>query len=62
MSKSNDRNGRTGRRSKGRQGPQGESPLDQEPFAAKVERFRRLLAELIASRIIKQRRGAAGSP
>lgn len=48
MSESNGRNGRAGRRSKDRQAPQGESPLDLEPLAAKVEQFRRLLAELIA--------------
>ena len=62
MSKPNGRNGRAGRRSKDRQGPQGESPLDLEPLAAKVEQFRRLLAEVIARRIAKQRRDAAGGP
>lgn len=36
MSKPNGRNGRAGRRSKDRQGPQSESPLDLEPLAAKV--------------------------
>lgn len=33
---------------------------DHEPFAAKAERFRRLLADLIARQIMNQRRGQSG--
>jgi hypothetical protein len=52
MTKSNGRNGRAGRRTRndGQDRPD-ETPPDQEPFAAKVERFWRFLPELIARRI-----------
>jgi hypothetical protein len=52
MTKSNGRSGRDGGRTENDwQGRRDETPPDQEPFATKVERFRRLLAELIARRI-----------
>ena len=51
MTKSNGRSGRGGGRTKSDwQDGRDETPPDHEPFAAKVERFRRLLAELIARR------------
>jgi hypothetical protein len=52
MTKSNGRNGRVGRRTRNEaRDRRDETPPDHEAFAAKVERLRRLLAELIARRI-----------
>ena len=52
MTKSNGRSGRGGGRTKNDwQGGRDETPPEHEAFAAQVERFRRLLAELIARRI-----------
>jgi hypothetical protein len=55
MAESNGMNGRHGNHGKNRKGSQ-----DHEPFAAKAERFRRLLADLIARQIMNQRRGQSG--
>jgi hypothetical protein len=55
MSESNGRNGGQGDHGKDRTDQQ-----DHEPFAAKAERFRRLLADLIAKRIMNKRRGQSG--
>lgn len=52
MTKSNGRSGRGGGRTKNDwQGGRDKTSPDHEPFAAKLERFRWLLAELIARRI-----------
>ena len=55
MAESNGRNGRHENHGKNRKGSR-----DHEPFAAKAERFRRLLADLITKQIKNQRRVQSG--